>query len=92
MFFDGSKFHKQFLKGHTTKNLVKLFQILISGFREDFLRISSSAHSAKSPSPGAAMFFDGSKFREQFLKRVTLRDNPVKLFQYLTSGFRGQEF
>ena len=52
-------------------NLVKLFQILTSGFREKhFLRISS-CHSAKSLPPTVAMFFDGSKFCEQFLKRVT---------------------
>ena len=62
-----------FEKCHTRNNLVKLFQILTSGFGEkDFLRISSCPYSAKSPPPPtAAMFLDGSKFREQFLKRVT---------------------
>ena len=36
----------------------------------------------------AATFFNGSKFREQFLKRVTQGKIPVKLFQNLTSCFR----
>ena len=36
MFFDGSKFREQcFEKGHTTNNLVKLFQIFTSGFGEE---------------------------------------------------------
>ena len=38
MFFDRSKFHKQYPRN----NPVKLFQILISGFREEFWRISRS--------------------------------------------------
>ena len=68
------------------------------GFREeDFLRISSCPYSTKSPPPPppppmAAMFFHGSIFREQFLKKGHPRNNPVKLFQNLTSGFRGEEF
>ena len=60
-----------FKKGHTRNNLVKLFQILTSGFG-DFLRISSCPYSAESlPPTPAAMFLDGSKFRKQFLRRVT---------------------
>ena len=70
MFFDGSKFRKQFLyKGYPKKIPVKLFQNRTWGFREDFLRISSCPHSAKSlspPPPMVATFFDGSKFHEQF--------------------------
>ena len=62
-----------FEKGHTTNNLVKLFQILTNSFgEEDFLRISSWPYSAKSlPAPMVAMFFNRSKFREQLLKKVT---------------------
>ena len=63
MFFDGSKFKISqtiFEKGHTRNNLMKLLQILTSGFGEDFLRISSCPYSAKSfpPPTMAAMFFD----------------------------------
>ena len=59
-------------KGHPRNNLVKLFQILTSGFgKEEFLRISLCPYSAKSLPPTATMFFDGSKFCEQFSKRVT---------------------
>ena len=35
---------------------------------------------------------DGSKFREQFLKRVTQGTIPVKLFQNLTSSFGEEDF
>ena len=63
-----------FEKGHTRNNLVKLFQILTSSFREDFLRISSCpfiAKSLSSPSTQGVHFFDRTKFHNQFLKRVT---------------------
>ena len=38
------------------------------------------------------MFFDGSKFLEQVFEKGHPRNNPVKLFQNLTSGFGGEEF
>ena len=60
-----------FEKGHPKNIPVKLFQNLTSGFVEDFLRISSCPYSAKSSPFTRAMFMDGSKFREQLLKRVT---------------------
>ena len=61
-----------FLKGHPRNISVKLFQNLNSSFgEEDFLRISSCPYSARSPPFTRAMFMDRSKFREQFLKRVT---------------------
>ena len=60
----------KFEKGHPGNNPVKLFQNLTSGFRgEEFWRISLKYKSCKKPAHTAAMFFDGSKFREQFLKR-----------------------
>ena len=40
---------KLFEKGHLRNNPVKLFQNLISGFREEFLRISTCPYSARSP-------------------------------------------
>ena len=51
MFMDGSKFCAQFLKRVThPRNIpVKLFQNWTSGFREDFLKISSCLYSARSP-------------------------------------------
>ena len=59
-----------FEMGHTRNNLLKLFQILSRGFgEEDFLRISSCLYSAKSFPPMVAMFFNRSKFREQFFKK-----------------------
>ena len=62
----------RFEKGHSMNIPVKSFQNLTGSFREeDFLRISSCPYSAKSLPPTAAIFFDGSQFREQILKRVT---------------------
>ena len=47
-----------FEKDHTTNNLVKIFLILTSGFaEEDFLRISSCPHIAKSPPHPLRPFF-----------------------------------
>ena len=88
-------FENNFPKGHTTTNLIKLFQILTSGFgrRRFFKNLFMSILCKTSPPhpPMAAMFFNGSKFRRIFEKGHP-RNNPVRLFQYLTSGFRGQEF
>ena len=73
MFFDGSKFCEQFSeKSYPRNNPVKLFQNLTSGFRgEEFLKNFSEVHTVKKASPMAAIFFDRSKFREHFLKKVT---------------------
>ena len=51
-----------------------------------------SAQCKKSPST-RPMFMNGSKFREQFFKRVTYpRNIPAKLIQNRTTGFRVEEF
>ena len=75
---------------------MKFFQNWTMGFREeDFLKMSSCPYSAKSlfpPPPMAAMFFDGSKFREQLLKKVTQGTNPVKLFLKLDQRFQRRRF
>ena len=84
-----------FEKGHTRNNLVKLFQILTSGLEEeDFLRISSCPYRAKSPPPSPLQpcFYDRSKISQTIFEKGHPRNNPVKLFQNLTSGFRGEEF
>ena len=92
MFSDGSKFWRTvFEKSHPRNIPVKLFKNQTRGFREeDFLRISSCPYFSPPPPPPpipmAAMFFDGSKFREQVLKR----NIPVKLFQ--NRGFREEDF
>ena len=39
-----------------------------------------------------ALFIDRSKFRVQFLKRVTQGNYSMKLFQNLASGFREEDF
>ena len=46
-------------------------QNLTSCFRGEFWRISLKSTQWKKPPPMVAMLFDGSKFHEQFLKRVT---------------------
>ena len=75
MFFDGSKFSKHFLKRVTQGIILWNYSKFWPAVSEKiFLRISPCPYSAKSlspPPPTATMFFDGSKFREHFLKKVT---------------------
>ena len=65
---------------------MKLFQNLTSGFREDFLRISSSCpYSARSPhSPEQCLW--------TIFEKGHLRNIPVKSFQNQTSSFRKEDF
>ena len=70
-----------FEKGHQRNIPVKLFQNLTSSFGEDFLRISSCPYSARSPPFTTAMFLGGSKFCEQFLKRVTKQTFLLNYFK-----------
>ena len=59
---------------------------------EDFLRISSCPYSAKSlPSHGGHVFWQ-IKIWRTFFERGHPRNIPVKLFQNLTRGFRGEDF
>ena len=60
-----------FEKGHPRNIPAKLFQNLTSGFREDFLRISSCSHSARSPHSPEPCLWTDQNFEKQFLKRVT---------------------
>ena len=55
-------------------------------------KISSRPYSASSHHSRSVMFINGTKFREQFLKKGHQRNTSVKLFQNLTSGFREEEF
>ena len=72
-------------KGHTRNNLVKLFQILTSGFGDDFLRISSCP---KSPPPHGGHVFRRVKISRTIFAKGHTRNIPVKLFQYWTRGLR----
>ena len=58
--------------------------------RRKFLKNFSKSIQWKKPPPGAAMFFDGSKFRKQFLKRVTqgtILWNYSKFWQAVSKTF-----
>ena len=73
MFFDRSKFHKQFLKRVTQGTILWNYSKFWPAVSEEkifkeFLQVHKGQ---KPPPPMVAMFFDRSKFREQFLKRVT---------------------
>ena len=83
-----------FEKGHSRNNPVKLFQILISSFwGEKFWRISVSPECKKSPPPPtAAMFINGSKFHEQFLKRVTQGTILCNYFKIVSEKKMFKEF
>ena len=83
-----------FEKGHKRNNLVKLFQILTSGFgEEDFLRISSCLYSAKSLPPlHGGHIFRWIKISRIVFEKGHLRNIPVKLFPNRTRGIREEEF
>ena len=94
MFIDGSKFHEQFLKGSWPPK--EHFYEIISESDESFQKrrffknIFMSVWCKMHPII-RAMFTDRSKFRDQFLKRVT---QGTFLWNYfsLTSGFREEDF
>ena len=80
MFFDGSKFREPILKRVTQGTILwNYFKIWHAVSEKNFEEFLWSLHSEKSlpppppPPPMAAMFFDRSKCRKQFLKRVTQR-------------------
>ena len=85
-------FTNNFLKGSPKEHSCEIISKSDYFRKEDFLRISSCPYSAKSLPPMAAMFFDRSKFLRTFFKKGQPRSNPVKLFQNLARGFRGEEF
>ena len=84
-----------FEKGHPRNIPVKLFPNRTRGFKEDFLRISEFLYvdivQKVSPLHGGH-FFRWIKILQTSFKKGHPRNNPVKLFQNLTSGFRGEEF
>ena len=86
-----------FKKGHPRNNPVELFQNLTSGFRvEEFWRISLKSTQWKKPPPHPhpswwSCFSTDQNFANNFWKG-SHRNNPVKLFQNRTRGFRGEDF
>ena len=89
MFIDASKFHEHLLKkGHPKNISVKIFQDLTSGFREDFLRISSCPYSANCP----IHVYRWIKILQAIFEEGHKRHIYVKLFQILNNVFRGEDF
>ena len=90
VFSTDQNFENNFEKDHPRNNLVKLFQILTSGFGEEyFFRISSCPYNAKSP---RRPFFRLIKISRTSFEKGHPRNNPVKLFQNRTRGFRREDF
>ena len=90
-------FATSFWKGSPRNIHVKLFKNLTCGFREDFLRISPCPYSARSPPPPPppihqSHVFGQIKISRSVFEKGHLRNNPVKLFQNLTCGFRDEDF
>ena len=78
-----------FEKGHPRNIPVKLFQNRTRGFRqEDFLRISSCPYLPLIP----AMFFDGSKFSEQFFEKGHPREQSCEIILNSDLRFRRRFF
>ena len=73
-------------------DLVNLFQILTSGFGEDFLRISSCPYGAKIPPPHGGHVFRQIKISQTLFEKGHPRNIPVKLFSNWTRGFREDFF
>ena len=85
-------FANNFEKGHPRNIPVKLFQNLTSGFGdEDFLRISSSPYSARSPHSPQHVY-GRIKISRTIFEKGHPRNISVKLFQNLTSGFGEEDF
>ena len=88
MFYDGSKFC-----GTILLNYCKIWQAVSE--EKNFEEFHWSLHSEKSLSPTAAMFYCGSKFRKQFLKRVTqgtILWNNFKIWQAVSKEKNFKEF
>ena len=82
-----------FEKGHQRNIPVKLFQNLTSSFvEEDFLRISSCPYLVQEAQIHQSHVFGRIKFRKTIFEKGHPRNNPAKLFQNLTSGFREEDF
>ena len=72
---------------------MKLFQNLTSGFKEEeFWSISLKSTQCKKHPPHGGHIFGRIKISQTSFEKGHSRNNPVKLFQYLTSGFRREEF
>ena len=81
-----------FEKGYPRNIPVKLFQNLTSSFgEEEFLRISSCPYIVQEAPIHQSHVFWQIKI-SQTIEKGHPRNIPVKLFQNLTSGFRGEDF
>ena len=72
---------------------MKLFQNLTSSFGEkDFLRISSCPYIVQEAPIHQSHVFGRIKISRTNFEKGHPRNIPAKLFQNLTSGFRGEDF
>ena len=81
-----------FEKGHPRDIPMELFQNRTRGFREDFIRISLCPYSKKKSPVHGGHVFRWLKVLPTIFEKGHPRNNPVKLFQNQTSGFRGEDF
>ena len=87
-FMDGPKSCEQ---GHQRNIPVKLFQNLTSSFGEgDFLRISSCPYIVQEAPIHQSHVFGRIKISQTIFEKDHQRNIPAKLFQNLTSGFKGR--
>ena len=92
-FSTDQNFMNSFWKRSPKKHSCEIISKLDQGFQRSrfFKNFFMSVECKKSP-PNGGHVFGGSKFREQFFKKSHPRNNPVKLFQNLASGFWGEDF
>ena len=86
-------FENNLLKGSPKEHSCEIISKLDLGFQgRRFLKNFFMSVKCKNLPSMAAIFFDGSQFRERFFEKGHPRNNPVKVFQNLKSDFRGKEF
>ena len=89
-FSTDQNFANNFLKKSTQRTFLWNYFKIRPGVSEKmiFLWISSCLYSAKSPPPNGSHVFQRITISRTVFEKGHSRNNPVKLFQNLTSGFR----
>ena len=94
MFTDRSKFHKQCLKGSTKEQSCEIISKSDERFQRRILKNFSEVHTVQkaSPLPHRGHVFQRIKISQIIFEKGHTRNNLVKLFQILTSGYREEDF
>ena len=93
MFYDGSKFHEHFWKGSPKEQSCEIISKSDEWFqRRRILKDFSEVHPVTPPPPHGGHVFRRIKISLTVFEKGQQRNNPVKVFQNWTSGFKGEDF